>query len=72
MFTQVVFINKPIFEANLTDMPCADPESYARRGPTLRSFYFYFIFYLLFFCEGREDPSSTKSRPSSTLKRNAI
>ena len=44
---------------------CADPESFAREGPTLTCF-------LYVFDEGREDPNSTKSGPSSARQRNAI
>ena len=40
-------------------MPCADPESFARGG-------------LIFFDKGREDPNSTKHRPSSVHQQNAI
>ena len=48
---------------------CADPESFVRGGPTLTTFFF-----LLFFLvdEGREDPSTTISGPSSARQRNAI
>ena len=42
--------------------PCADPESFVRGSPTLTRF-----------CsEGREDPSTTISGPSSARQRNAI
>ena len=41
-----------------------DPESFVRGGPTLT------IFILV--DEGREDPSSTISGPSSARQRNAI
>ena len=47
---------------------CADPESFARGGPTLTTVFFVFVF----FDEGKEDPNSTKSRPSSARQRNAI
>ena len=42
---------------------CADPESFVRGGPTF------------FFCEvdeGREDPNTITSGPSSARQRNAI
>ena len=38
---------------------CADPESFARGDPT-------------FFDNGKEDPNSTKSRPSTARQRIAI
>ena len=37
---------------------CADPESFVRGGPTLTTFFFKFD-------EGRKDPNTTISRPSS-------
>ena len=42
---------------------CADPESFVRGGPTL-------TFFLV--DEGREDPNTTLSGPSSACQRNAI
>ena len=42
-------------------VPCADPENFARGGPTLTKFFFVFVF----FDEGREDPNSTKRGPAS-------
>ena len=49
---------------------CMDPESYARGGPTLTAF-FYFIFFLLV-DEGRKDPNTSISGPSSARQQNAI
>ena len=46
---------------------CADPESLARGGPTLTTFFSSF-----FSDEGKEDPNSTTSWPSSARQRNAI
>ena len=43
---------------------CADPESFARGGPTLTM--------LFSLDEMREDPNSTKSEPSSARQQNAI
>ena len=40
---------------------CADPENFARGGPTLKTFY-----------KGKEDPDGTKSGKSSAHQRNAI
>ena len=48
-------------------LSCADPESFARGGPTLTGF---FVF--LFFNEGNEDPNNTKCGPSLARQRNAI
>ena len=48
-------------------LPCADPESFVRGGPTLTKFDFH-----LFLDEGREDPNTTINRPSSARQRNAI
>ena len=45
-------------------MSCADPESFARGGPTP-------MFLVFFFCEEREDPNTTKSGPSSARQQNA-
>ena len=45
--------------------PCADPESFVRRGSTL-------TFLFVFFVEGMEDRNATKSGPSSARQRNAI
>ena len=39
--------------------PCADPERFARRGPTLTTFFSSFLFLLV--DEGREDPNTTIS-----------
>ena len=47
---------------------CADPESFIRGCPTLTTFYF--LFFLA--DEGMEDPSTTKSGPSSARQQNAI
>ena len=44
---------------------CADPESFVRGGPTLTTFF-------QLFDEGREDPNTTISRPSSARQLNAI
>ena len=49
--------------------PCADPESFIRGGPTLTTFFFIFIF---LFDEGRENPGTTISGPSSAHQPNAI
>ena len=46
---------------------CADQESFVREGPTLTT-----IFIFILVDEGREDPSTTISGPSSTRQRNAI
>ena len=43
---------------------CADPEIFARGGPTLKTF--------IFFDEGREDQNSTKRGSSSARQQNAI
>ena len=45
-----------------SDHTCADPESFAKGGPTLT----------IFFDEGKEDPSSTKSGPPSARQQNPI
>ena len=45
---------------------CADPESFARVGPTLT------MFFWGGFLEEKEDPNSTKSGPSSVHQLNAI
>ena len=42
------------------DFSCADPESFVRGGPTLKTF-------LVFFYEGRKDQNTTISGPSSAL-----
>ena len=44
---------------------CADPESFVRGGPTLKTILFYFY-------EGREDPSTTICGQSLARQRNAI
>ena len=44
---------------------CADPESFVREGPTLTTFFFYLD-------EGRKDPDTTISGPSTAHQRNAI
>ena len=46
--------------------PCADPERFAQVDPALLFFFFFFL------DEGKEDPYSTKSGPSSASQRNAI
>ena len=47
-----------------THFSSADPESFARGGPTpLRTFFFFFL--LFFLMREKEDPNSTKSGPSS-------
>ena len=46
----------------------ADPESFFRGGPTLTTF----LFLLFLVDEGREDPNTTISRPSSARQRNVI
>ena len=53
----------PGFEPLCDWLECADPECFARGGPTL-------TFFLV--DERREDPKSTKSGPSSARQRNAI
>ena len=47
---------------------CADPESFARGGPTLTTFFFFFLGW----GGGGEDPNPTKSWPSLASQRNAI
>ena len=42
---------------------CADPESFARGGPTLTTGFFPFLF-----DKGREDTNSSKRRPSSARR----
>ena len=42
-------------------LKCADPESFVRRGPTLTTFFFNYYF----FDEGKENPNTIISRPSS-------
>ena len=54
-----IFSKIQLFEVQ----PCADPESYARGGPTL-------TFFLV--DEGREDQNTTIGGPSSARQRNAI
>ena len=49
-------------------LPCADPESFFRRGPTLTTF---FLFRFLV-DEGREDSNTTLSGPSSACQQYAI
>ena len=49
---------------------CADPKSFVRGGPTLTTFFFIIIYFLV--GEGREDPRPTISGPSSARQRNAI
>ena len=44
--------------------PCADPDSFARGGPALTTFFLV--------DEGRKDPNTTISGPSSARQRNAI
>ena len=44
---------------------CAEPESFVRGGPILKTFFFKFD-------EGRNDPNNTKSGQSSTRQQNAI
>ena len=44
---------------------------FCQRGPTLTTFFVLFFFVLLG-DEGREDPSTNISEPSSTCQRNAI
>ena len=46
-------------------IPCGDPESFVRGGPTLTVFFFYID-------EGMEDLNTTISRPSLAHQRNAI
>ena len=46
---------------------CAEPETLARGGPTLTTFFLSF-----FFDEGKEDTNSTKSGPSTARQQNAI
>ena len=46
------------------DRSCADPESFDREGPLLTIFLFLVV-------EGREDPNTTISAPSSVRQRNA-
>ena len=46
------------------DRSCADPESFDREGPLL-------IIFLFLDVEGREDPNTTISAPSSVHQRNA-
>ena len=47
---------------------CADPEGFARGGPTLMTFFFFFFLV----DERREDPKGTKIGPSSARQRIAI
>ena len=58
----MIFHKMSAFFSNLT-FSCADPESFARGGPTL-------IIFLVY--EGRNDPNTTISGPSSAHQRNAI
>ena len=51
---------------------CAGPESFVRDGPTLKTFFFSSFFFLFLVDEGREDPSTTISGPSTARQRNAI
>ena len=48
--------------------PCADPENFAGRGPTFTTFFF--VFFLG--DEGKVDPNTTISGPTSARQRNAI
>ena len=49
----------------LSDLACADPESFEKGGPnsTLKTF---------FMMRGKKDPNTTESEPSSSRQRNAI
>ena len=47
---------------------CADPDSFVRGGPALTTFCFLFVSFLVY--EGREDPNTTISGPSSARQRN--
>ena len=47
------------------DRSCADPESFDREGPLLT----FFLSFLV--VEGRKDPNTTISAPSSVRQRNA-
>ena len=47
-------------------IPCSDPESFVWGDPTLKTFFYFFILLLFIFVdEGRENPNTTISRPSS-------
>ena len=48
-------------------VPCAEPDSFARGGPTLTTFFFSFLV-----DEGRKDPNTTISGPPSARQRNAM
>ena len=57
-----------ILTVNISDLypvSCADAESFFSGGPTLTTFIFLVD-------EGREDPNTTISGPSSTRQQNAI
>ena len=43
-------------------LPCANPESFVRAGPTLTTFYLFLV------DEGREDPNTIISGPSMTFR----
>ena len=46
-------------------IPCADPESFVRGGPTLKTFNFNITIIFFVVDEGRENPNTTISGPSS-------
>ena len=50
---------------------CADPESFVRGGPTLKSDNVFFYFFSLI-DEGRDDPNTTNCWQSSARQRNVI
>ena len=62
LFLTVPWVGLQCVIVLFSDHTCADPESFARGGPTLTSF----------FDEGKEDPNSTKSGPPSTHQQNPI
>ena len=55
----------PLNFFNIEDIKaCTDPESFVRGGPVLTFFPHFLV------DEGREDPNTTKSRPSLACQRN--
>ena len=58
----------PLIQEGLLSVTCGDPESFFRGGPTLTIFFIYFLLVE----EGRGDPSTTISGPSSAHQQNAI
>ena len=63
------YSGQPVWNRNwaFVQSACADPESCVREGPTLTTFFYFFLVE-----EGRDDPNSTVNGPLSARQQNTI